>query len=239
MLFIGVAASTAFNDARDVRMTPGKSTTVGGYAFTYVKPTSQISTTSNGRLEKITFGSVVEVRRDDRLVSTLRPSRSYFPSRDDSLGPIGRFFEGEATSEIGLEAGLRGDLWAAMTPDKAAMLPQIEEGDRVFSAAAGKLTPKVEAQLLGQALRGLANNYVKAPPPATFRLITSPLVTWIWLGAIIVFLGGLIAIWPGERDPLRRRASARYAARVAKDLGRSPRGATTVAATGRPPGADA
>ena len=116
-----------------------------------------------------------------------------------------------------------------MTPDKNALLPQVQEGDKVFAAAAGKLAPNVEAQLLGQALRGIADRYASNPPPATFRLITSPLVTWIWLGAIIVFLGGLIAIWPGERDPLRRRAQARYAARIAKELGRMPRGAVPTA----------
>ena len=49
-------------------------------------------------------------------------------------------------------------------------------------------------------------------------------MTWIWLGAIIVFLGGLIAMWPGERDALRRRVRAGYAARVAQDLGRAPAG---------------
>ena len=100
---------------------PGQSTKVGDYTFTYARPTSKISTTASGRLEKISFGAVVEVRRDGKLVTTLRPSRGYFPSRDDALGPIGRFFEGEATSEIGLKAGLRGDLWAAMTPDKALL----------------------------------------------------------------------------------------------------------------------
>jgi cytochrome c-type biogenesis protein CcmF len=230
VLFIGVAASTAFNDARDVRMSPGQSARVGDDVFTYVRPTSRISATSDGSLEKISFGSIVEVRRDGRLVTTLRPERSYFPSRDDALGPVGRFFEGEATSEVGLKAGLRGDLWAAMTPDKEALRPQIDEGDRVFSAVTGKLAPKVEATLLAQALHGLANRYVTAPPPATFRLIVSPLVTWIWLGAIIVFLGGLIAMWPGERDAVRRRVRARYAARVARDLGGAPRGAQTVAA---------
>jgi cytochrome c-type biogenesis protein CcmF len=239
VLFIGVAASTAFNDARDVELTPGKSTKVGDHVFSYDRPTSKISVTSNGRLEKITFGSVMTVRKDGELVSTLRPSRSYFPSRDDSLGPIGRFFEGEATSEIGLKAGLRGDLWAAMTPDKNALLPQVEEGDRVFAAAAGKLTKKVEAQLLGQALRGLADNYVRNPPPATFRLITSPLVTWIWLGAIIVFLGALIAIWPGGGDRMRQRAQARYAARVAKELGAPARGPKVAAASAPAAGADA
>ncbi|MDX6706703.1 MAG: cytochrome c-type biosis protein CcmF, partial [Solirubrobacteraceae bacterium] len=94
VLFIGVAASTAFNAARDIRMAPGQSVRVGGYDFTYVKPTSAISTTSGGELEKISFGAVVDVRRDGTKITTLRPERGYFPSRDPSLGPIGRFFEG-------------------------------------------------------------------------------------------------------------------------------------------------
>jgi len=238
VLFVGVAASTAFNNARDVRLDVGQRVAVGNDVFTYVKPTSRISTTSDGRLEKISLGSVVTVSRDGRTLSTLRPERSYFPSRDATLGPLGRFFEGEATSEIGLKAGLRGDIWAAMTPDKQALRPQIEEGDRVFAAASGKLPDAVEARLLGQALRGIADRYVADPPPATFRLITSPLVTWIWLGAIIVFLGGLIAIWPGGRDAQRRTARARHAARVAKELGTPARGPQTVSATGSAPGAD-
>jgi cytochrome c-type biogenesis protein CcmF len=223
VLFIGVAASTAFNDARDVRLRPGQTATVGDYDFRYERPTSRISTTSDGRLEKISFGAVVEVRRDGRLITILRPERGYFPSRDVAgLGPVGRFFEGEATSEIGLKAGMRGDLWAAMTPDKEVLAPAIEQGDKAFGAAAGKLAPAVEAQLLGEALRGLADTYVRNAPTATFRLITSPLVTWIWLGAIIVFLGGLIAMWPGERDAMRRLVRARYAARLAKDLADAP-----------------
>lgn len=233
VLFIGVAASTAFNHARDIRLSPGQSTTVGGYKFTYVKPTSRISLAGNGQLEKISFGSVMAVHRKGKLVTTLRPERGYYPSLDGSLGPIGRFFNGEATSEVGLKAGLRRDVWAAMTPDQSVLAPAIAQGDKVFTDTMGKLKPDVEAQLLGQALRGLANRYVTASPTATFRLISSPLVTWIWLGAIIVFLGGLIAMWPGERDPLRRRVTARYAARVAQELGRTgPRAAQPVAASG-------
>jgi cytochrome c-type biogenesis protein CcmF len=45
-------------------------------------------------------------------------------------------------------------------------------------------------------------------------------VSWIWIGALIVFAGGLIALWP----PLRRAprpVAARYAARVARELGRA------------------
>ena len=230
VLFIGVAASTAFNDARDVRLSPGQTAKVGDYAFTYVRPTSEVSATSNGHLEKISFGSVVQVRRDGRLLTTLRPERGYYPSRDPALGPIGRFFDGEATSEIGLKAGLRGDLWAAMTPDRAVLGPAIAEGNKVFADTGGKLPPKLEAQFLGQALRGLSDRYVSASPTATFRLITSPLVTWIWLGAIIVFGGGLIAMWPGERDALRRRMRAGYAARIARELRAAPPDAAHIAA---------
>ena len=220
LLFIGVAASTAFNDARDVRLVPGQTMRVGDYDFTYAEATSRVSTKA-GELEKISFGAVVDVRRDGRQIVTLRPERSFFPSRDvEGLGPVGRFFEGEATSEVGLKAGIRRDLWAAMTPDIRKLMPTIEEGDRVFAAAAGKLPPELEGRALGAALSGIVDRYIASKPAATFRVISSPLVTWIWLGAIVVFLGGLIALWPGP-DAARRRVSARYAARVAEDLGRA------------------
>jgi cytochrome c-type biogenesis protein CcmF len=219
VLFVGVAASTAFNAARDIRLDVGQTAHVGGYDFRYVKPTSRLSTTGSGHLEKISFGAVIAVRRDGRLVTTLRPERGYFPSLDENgLGPVGRFFEGEATSEVGLQAGLRRDIWTAVTPDIRALLPIIREGDRVFANAAGKIAPAAESAALGAALRGLANRYTQNPPAATFRIITSPLVTWIWLGAIIVFGGAIIAMWPGT-DSTRRRAKARYAARVAEELG--------------------
>ena len=220
LLFIGVAASTAFNDSRDVRLAPGQSVRSGDYAFTYVKATSRIATRA-GELEKISFGAVVDVRREGEHVTTMRPERGFYPSRDiEGLGPIGRFFEGEATSEIGLDAGVFGDIWTAMTPDIRRLAPTIEEGDRVFAAAAGKLSPELEGQALGAALNGIVEKYLADRPEATFRVISSPLVTWIWVGSIVVFLGGMIALWPGP-DAARRRVTARYAARVAEDLGRA------------------
>ena len=61
LLFVGVAASTAFNDARDVRLVPGQTMRVGDYDFTYARATSRVSTTQSGELEKISFGAVVNV----------------------------------------------------------------------------------------------------------------------------------------------------------------------------------
>jgi cytochrome c biogenesis factor len=45
-------------------------------------------------------------------------------------------------------------------------------------------------------------------------------VSWIWIGALIVFCGGLIALWPAPRRA-PRPVAARYAARVAQELGRA------------------
>jgi cytochrome c-type biogenesis protein CcmF len=220
VLFIGIAASTAFNDTTDVRMSPGDKATVGGYQFTYVKPTSDATFSGAGNIEKISFGAVVRVSKDGKTVATLRSERGYYPSRDSSLGAVGRYFEGEATSEVGLKGGMRRDLWTAMTPNIRELQPVIDEADTAFGTVAGRLNPDEAGALLGRTLRLLIDRYQREPPPATFRLITSPMVTWIWIGALIVIGGGLIAMWPAP-DAARRRATARLAARVAEDLGRT------------------
>ena len=219
VLFAGVAASSAFQDARDVELQVGQTAKVGGYDVTYLKPTGDLEAASNGRLEKIDLGAVMRVKRDGELVGDLRTERSFFPSADPSLGPISRFFEGEATSEVGLRAGLRRDVWSAISPNVRDLRKQVAEGDRVFEGAKG-LPAEQREIALAEALNGLTRSYAANPPPATFRLIASPLVSWIWIGALIVFAGGLIALWP----PLRRAprpVAARYAARVARELGRA------------------
>jgi cytochrome c-type biogenesis protein CcmF len=47
-------------------------------------------------------------------------------------------------------------------------------------------------------------------------VLVSPMVTWIWLGAIVVLLGALIALWPSPRT-VSRRVTAAYAARVGRE----------------------
>ena len=220
LLFIGVAASSAFQHAHDVVLKPGQTTRVGDYTIRYVRPTSAIGQRA-GSLEKISFGAVLDVSKNGKHLTTLRPSKAYFPSQDASdLGAIGRFFEGEATSEVGMQAGLRRDLWTAMSPDISKMRPIIDKGDKAFAAIDGKVPPEMQAQLLGQALTGLVQRYRTQPPPANFRLLSSPLVAWIWIGGLVVFAGGLIALWPAG-DPAMRRVRGRYAARVARELGRA------------------
>jgi hypothetical protein len=51
-------------------------------------------------------------------------------------------------------------------------------------------------QARDRAIAELVSRYVTHPWPVTFLLIVSPLVMWLWIGAIIVALGALIALWP-------------------------------------------
>jgi cytochrome c-type biogenesis protein CcmF len=218
VLFVGIAASSSFADERDVELVPGQSAAVGGYTVKYVEPTSKLVAASNGRLERIDFGAVLRVTRGGGEPTILRTQRSFFPSAAPMLGPLSRFFEGEATSEVGLQAGLRRDVWASIAPDTRRLAPRVEEGDKVFAQAdeSGALTAGERDAFMAQALRGLVRSYVDDPPPATFRLLVSPMVTWIWIGAVLAFLGGLIALWPSPRA-VGRRVTAVYAARVGRE----------------------
>jgi len=218
VLLVGVAASSTFQDARDLKLNPGERAQVGGYEIQYTRPTGSIDVARNGSLEKINLGADLRVRRDGK-VSALHTERSYFPSNSAGLGAVSRYFEGEATSEVGLQSGLRRDLWTVVAPDTSLLDDTIKRGDRVFELAA-ELPPAERSAALGETLRRLVQRYPADAPPATFRVLVSPLVTWIWLGALIVFFGGVIAIWPPPAGATRT-VTATQAARLARDLGRA------------------
>jgi cytochrome c-type biogenesis protein CcmF len=211
ILFLGVAGSSAFLEQRDVRISPGDSTKVGDYTLTYRKPTAEIANDPARTGAPITLGAVVDVRKgDERFV--LRPSRNYYPTQDPARGAIGRFFEGEATSEVDVRWGLRRDLWTAIQPDLRSLERPIREANAKFAEADGDVQALVIA--------ALAERYRRDPPPAAFRAIVSPMIAWIWIGGGIVLLGALTALWPSPEARLRRITSL-YAARLGRELSRA------------------
>jgi cytochrome c-type biogenesis protein CcmF len=212
VLFLGVAASSAFHEQRDVRLLPGESLRVGDYTLTYVRPTARILDDSSGTGAPITLGAIFEVREKDGKRFLLRPSRNYYSSNEPGLGPISRYFEGEATSEVDVRWGVRRDLWAAIQPDLRTLRPAIREGDRRFADSRGEVQALVIA--------ALAERYRRDPPPAAVRAIVSPLVAWIWVGGGIAIMGGLLALWPSP-EARRRRVRSLYAARLGRELARS------------------
>ena len=223
LLFVGVAASSAFQHARDVRLRPGQTAHVGGYDVRYDRPTGAIDT-RDGRIEKIVLGADLTVSRHGTVLRRLSPSRGYYP-QNAPVAPISAMFDGEATSEVRMIPGLGRDFWSAVQPDiDANLLPTAKRYDAALRKGIedGRLTG-IEPVAAFRALLGqLTAGYASGDAAANFRLISSPLVAWIWIGGIVVLLGGLIAIWPAP-DAARRRVSARYAARVAHELGRADR----------------
>ena len=111
-----------------------------------------------------------------------------------------------------MDAGVTRDVWTAIEPNiEAPQLQRIVEAGQRRSLAPGDAD---------RGDRLLARAYLKHPPQAQFHFIVSPLVMWIWIGGLIVFGGGLIAIWPAP-STVRRRVSARSRARAAHGLARA------------------
>ncbi len=222
ILLLGVAISSSFQHAKDVSLKPGQSARVGGFDVRYVRATSHASA------EKISLGAVLDVSKDGTHVATLRTTRGYYPSQDVTQGIVGRFFGGESESEVGLRAGFGRDIWTVINPDISPLAPIIAAGNDTFRRAmVGILARGGGQQQLAQlyalrdvAVTAVARRFVTRPWPADFRFIVSPLATWIWIGAIVTFLGGLIALWPAPATA-RRRVTAGYAARVARELART------------------
>jgi cytochrome c-type biogenesis protein CcmF len=214
LLLLGVAASSAFVDQRDVRLGPGDTARVGDYEVTYVESTARFLDDRSGTGAPVTFGAVLDVRRRDGGEGfVLRPSRNYYEATQTGpMGVFGRFFSGESTTEVDIRRGVGNDVWMAVQPDLRALIGPIKEANRKFSNMPG------EAQAL--ILAAIVERYRRAAAPATFRTLVSPMVAWIWIGGAVVLLGALIALWPrpGARA---RRVTSLYAARLGRELSRA------------------
>jgi cytochrome c-type biogenesis protein CcmF len=235
VLLIGIAASSSFQTNRDVELRPGESASVDGRTITYVKPTVGVDA------EKFTFGSLLRVEEGGETIAYLRPSRRFFRPTGEQAGMISRYFDGEATSEVGLRAGFGHDLWIAEQPD----ISGIERGARladqgfqkcmrgasgtpqqcnalraVMQAAAAN--PSLRAQAFSQieqvqsgAAARVAKSFLSTKAAATFKVIVNPLVTWMWIGGLIALAGALIALWPSRGR--RRGALVRTEADARKE----------------------
>jgi cytochrome c-type biogenesis protein CcmF len=196
---------------RDVRLSPGQSARVGPYTVTYRAPTAAVLNDRAGTGAPVSLGAVLDVRRGKQRFA-LRPSRNFYEAQGAGSGPIARFFEGDANSEVDVSWGLRRNFWTAIRPDVSSL-------DGIVSALDRRLPRATPIQQL-RALAALTTIYRRDPPPASFRFVDSPLVVWIWIGGAIALLGAAIAAWPAPEARLRRVTSI-YAARLGRELSRA------------------
>ena len=188
LLFAGAAASSAYDSRSDLRLRPGETARAGGYDVTYQRPTATLLDDPANTGAAITLGAVVDLR-DGRRSVTLNPRRNYYPSADvASLGATGRFFDGEATTEVDIDASPTRDVWMALQPDIEVLRAAIDEADRKFPEASA------DTQLV--ILSALLERYRRASDVVTLRVIVFPFVVWLYVGGAIVVLGAAIALWP-------------------------------------------
>ena len=246
LLFVGVAASSAFQHAHDVVLKPGQTTKVGDYDVTYVRPTSSIGTRA-GSLEKIAFGAVLDVpqerqaRHDAAPVEGLLPvaGRRATSARSAASSRARRRARSACRPACAATSGPR------CRPTSRRCARSSTRATRPSARSTARSPPQMQAQLLGQALAGLVAALPHASRrPRTSGCISSPLVAWIWIGGLVVFAGGLIALWPAGdpatrrvRGALRRPRRARARPRVACPAGDRARGRPRAADRHRRPDA--
>jgi cytochrome c-type biogenesis protein CcmF len=189
--------------------------------MTYVRPTAAVADDPKGTGALLDLGARVDVSKGGHHVTTLDPSAGYYPDQSGAEGPVASLIGGQSVSHVGLRAGMRRDLWSAIQPNITTPLlaRYMATLNSAVTKVDGRLTPgDPRPALAGLAL--FARQYLQTSPSAEFHFISSPLVTWIWLGGLIVLGGGLIAVWP-IAELARGRVRARYLARVGQELGRA------------------
>jgi cytochrome c-type biogenesis protein CcmF len=234
VMLIGVAASSSFQHSRNATLTPGHSVSNDGYVFHYVRP---IATTT---AERVSFGAVIDVTKGGgggkpaQQVTTLRTEQSFYPSTNASDGIIGRFFDSSnADSTIGLDAGPLRDIWSVVSANLQPLAKDINDGDKYFAGYLNSLLKDSQHMTVAQqnayisskgfwtlrneAVEGIVSQYTKHGYPVEFLLIVAPLVTWLWVGAFIIALGGLISMWPAPLA-VRRRSLSVSRSRGAREL---------------------
>jgi cytochrome c-type biogenesis protein CcmF len=227
VLLIGIAASSSFQTNRDVSLRPGQSTVVNDYRITYERPTASV----NDRA--FTFGAVLDVKKDGERFALLNPTRRYFRPTGTPTPTVRSFFAGESTSEVGLKAGFKSDFWTAVQTDISGIERRARMADERFREVMAVLAQRVQRDpaqapaaarfardVLDRTAGRVAELYSSQAPAATFRVIVNPLVSWMWIGALIALFGALIAIWPSA-EARRRRVTSLYGARLGRELSRA------------------
>ena len=219
-LLIAVAASTAFDTTKQQPLRQGERIDLaGGRQLEFLKPTGRIVLNDLQRVERIEFGAQMRVWRDGRAAEMIVPRHDFYPSSATfAFGPVGRFFEGEETTEISLEGGPARDLWVAATPDSQAIVDRAKTVNAGFVnlLGEGKIDNDVAGAILAKSLQGIVDQHLASNPPVIVRAIDAPGVFWVWIGAAMMGLGGLLAV--SQPSVARSRAKAAALARVGQEL---------------------
>ena len=149
---IGIAVSSAYSEETRVRMSPGDSVELDGYAFHFEGVEQK-----QGPNYRASAGTIT-VSRDGEMITQLEPQKRFYQSG------------GKPMTEAGIDGGLTRDLYAS----------------------------------LGEPLGNTGDWSV--------RLYHKPFVRWIWLGGLLIALGGVLAVSDRRYRAVRRSSRVPNAA---------------------------
>ena len=192
---VGIAASTSFQHQRTATLTPGQSVRTDGYDIKYVRATASANP------QKISLGAVLSVSKGGHHVTT--PAHQLWPV--SVPGPDARRSGGSSMAppraRSGSHSGPSRDLWAVIDPNVTPLQGLISRGDALVGRAllhAESLPASQQTAQLNviyrcetRSIRELTQRFVTHPWAAQFLIEVSPLVMWLWLGAIVAAFGGL------------------------------------------------
>ncbi len=242
VMLIGVAASSSFQHSRQATLRPGQSVYAGGYDFHYVRPTATATS------ERVSLGAIINVTKNGDRVTSLHTMQSFYPSTSASAGFISRFFDGaNADSTIGLDAGPLRDIWTVASANLTPLQGLISQGDRKFASLYNSISGTLKQRYPGMTnaeysnrmnaaldardidglsfwqardavVQDITARYLKEPHVVVFQLIVSPMVTWLWAGALIIALGGLTSLLPPGLFTRRRNPAPEHSRVAVREL---------------------
>ncbi len=179
LVVVGIAASQVYQVRADALLKPGQSMLVDGYTIRYDGFRPQPQS------NRMVLGAQVSAFRGGRMLGTFTPSLNVYPGQAEPVvTPAVR--EEPFDLVAGLFSG-RNPL-----PDLAPLFQGRNPFEDLYFVLQG-----VDAHMKHP-----------ATSPATIQVFVNPMVGFIWLGGIIIGLGGITALLPAAR---RRRVPAEAA----------------------------
>jgi cytochrome c-type biogenesis protein CcmF len=142
LIAVGITGSSVYQDELQVALSTGETIEAYGYTIQY----RELIATEMPDRDR--FVAVVDLRRGDRLVSILRPEKSFHWNVEQWV------------TEVAVHTTLKEDLYVVLS---------------------------------GFESDGLAS----------LGILVNPLVVWLWIGGVVLMLGGVMAWWPTAADRKR------------------------------------
>jgi cytochrome c-type biogenesis protein CcmF len=247
VMLIGVAASSSFQHSRNATLKPGQSVSNDGYVFHYVRPTAVATSerVSFGAIIDVTKRGKQVTRL--HTMQSFYPStngadgfigRFFDLNNADSTiglnsGPLRDIWTVAAANLTALEPLVnKGDreftglynsvLKADMKRDPhigaARLNNELNTELDTFNLCGTKTLGLNFWQCRDRAVDGIVAQYLKHPYPVAFLLIVSPMVAWLWAGALIIVIGGLTSLIPASLFARRRSISPEHARVAVREL---------------------